>query len=259
MTPFEPTPREVLDFCAQEPIERVFLEELARQRLGRFAALGRRSGLTALCHLGANIVPSGIGCDEFAGVVAGDDARMLIGDERAVSELWHAACAQLPPPREDRPGQPVYAITAAPPGGESGLRPAAARDFDLLLPACAAAHAEELGVDPLLEDGEAFRRRVRRQIDVGRSWLWEQDGMILFKAEASAWTPHAVQIAQVWVDPPLRNRGFARRGLRDLCRLLLGRVPAVCLFVRRENAAAMRVYEAVGMRRVSTCRSILFA
>jgi predicted GNAT family acetyltransferase len=56
----------------------------------------------------------------------------------------------------------------------------------------------------------------------------------------------------------MRGRGFGRRGLADLCRLLLRSVPAVCLFVRAENAAAIRVYEATGMRQVLTYRSLLF-
>jgi len=32
-----------------------------------------------------------------------------------------------------------------------------------------------------------------------------------------------------------RGKGYAQRGMRDLCRLLLERVPTVCLFVRPEN------------------------
>ena len=81
--------------------------------------------------------------------------------------------------------------------------------------------------------------------------------MILFKAEASAWTPSAVQLQQVWVDPEARNRGYAQRALRDLCRRLLEEVPAVCLFVRPENAVAIHVYERVGMRRQGSYRSVL--
>ena len=34
-----PSLEEILDFCAREPIERVFLEDVARRGLGRFAAL----------------------------------------------------------------------------------------------------------------------------------------------------------------------------------------------------------------------------
>jgi predicted GNAT family acetyltransferase len=46
--------------------------------------------------------------------------------------------------------------------------------------------------------------------------------------------------------------------MRDLCRLLLERVPTVCLFVRPENAPAIRVYEAVGMQRHGSYRSLIF-
>ena len=81
--------------------------------------------------------------------------------------------------------------------------------------------------------------------------------MILFKAEASAWTPTAVQLQQVWVDPPARSLGNATRALRDLLVRLLGDVPAVCLFVRAENGAAIRLYETVGMRHVLDYRSVL--
>jgi predicted GNAT family acetyltransferase len=56
----------------------------------------------------------------------------------------------------------------------------------------------------------------------------------------------------------MRNRGYAQRGLRDLCRRLLERTGTVCLFVRPENGPAIRVYEAIGMRRVGSYRSILF-
>jgi predicted GNAT family acetyltransferase len=46
--------------------------------------------------------------------------------------------------------------------------------------------------------------------------------------------------------------------MRDLCRLLLERVPTVCLFVRPENTAAIRVYEAIGMQRHGAYRSLIF-
>ena len=170
----DPRLDQILDFCAQEPIERVFLEDIARRRLGRFSATAEDGRLTALCHVGANVVPTGVGCGAFAGLAAAVGARMVIGEERAVGELW------------------------------------------------------------------------------------EEGGVILFKAEASAWTPRAVQLQQVWVDPVARNQGYAKRGLRDLCRFLLARVPAVCLFVRPENAPAIRVYDGIGMRRTISYRSLVF-
>jgi predicted GNAT family acetyltransferase len=183
---------------------------------------------------------------------------MIIGETGAVTALWEAARAKLPAPREDRPGQPVYVLQDAPAPAGTGLRPATPHDIDRLLPACAAAHELELGVDPVARDPEGFRWRTSAQIDEGRSWLWLEDDVILFKAEASAWTPRAVQLQQVWVDPEARGHGYARRGLSDLCRLLLASTPTVTLFVRRDNAAAIRLYDAVGMRRVLEYRSVLF-
>jgi predicted GNAT family acetyltransferase len=164
----------------------------------------------------------------------------------------------MPAPREDRPGQPVYVIHEPPPPGDSGVREATTRDLDLLVPACAQAHYEEIGIDPLRRDPEGFRWRTQAQIGEGRSWIWLDGDTILFKAEASAWTPHAVQLQQVWVDPAARGKGYGTSGMQDLCRRLLDHAPAVCLFVRAENAPAIHVYEKIGMRRTISYRSLIF-
>jgi predicted GNAT family acetyltransferase len=203
-------------------------------------------------------VPSGESCSSFADATARGQARMIIGEQAAVDELWADVRSRMPNPRDDRPGQPVYVLEEMPEEGETGLRAATPGDLELLVPACAAAHREEIGIDPLRRDPEGFRWRTRAQIEERRSWIWLEEGVIAFKAEASAWTPSAVQLQQVWVDPQLRNRGYAKRAMRDLCRRLLEQVPAVCLFVRPENAAAIRVYEGIGMRRTITYRSLIF-
>jgi uncharacterized protein len=254
----EPTLEQTLEFCAAAPVERVFLHEAARRGHGRILATIEQGRVTSLCHFGANVVPSGERASAFGPATARAGPRMIIGDEGAVNDLWEAVSGDLPMPREDRPGQPVFASDRPPEPGGSKLREATQDDFDLLLPASAATHEGEIGIDPMVTDAEGFRRRTRQQIDERRSWVWIEDGRILFKAEASAWTPHAVQLQQVWVDPELRNLGYGRRGLRDLIRLLLDRVPCVCLFVRADNPAAIRLYEAVGMERVGSYRSLLF-
>jgi ribosomal protein S18 acetylase RimI-like enzyme len=259
VTVVEPTREQVLAFCAHDPVERVFLEDVARRGLGRFYGVEDASGsLTSLCHAGANVVPSGAGSGAFASVAGASHARMIIGETDAVSELWATARDRLPPAREDRPHQPVYAIAEPPAAGGTGLRAATSGDVDRLVPACAAAHELELHLDPLARDPDAFRWRTEAQISEGRSWLWIEDDVILFKAEASAWTPHAVQLQQVWVDPEARGRGYGARGLRDLVRLLLETTPTVTLFVRAENAPAIATYESIGMQQVLEYRSILF-
>ena len=259
MTLVEPTYAQVLEFCARDPIERVFLEDVARRDLGRFVATEVADGaLAGLCHVGANVVPSGTGCHLFAAATAVGKSRMIIGETAAVTALWEAARDALPVPRADRPGQPVYLIDTPPAPARTGLRPATPHDLERLLPACAAAHELELGIDPVARDSAGFRWRTSAQIDEGRSWVWLEGDVILFKAEASAWTPSAVQLQQVWVDPAARGRGYGLRGLADLCRLLLESTPAVTLFVRRENTAAIGLYDALGMRRVLEYRSVLF-
>ena len=114
--------RRDLSFCAEDPVERVFLEDIARRGLGRFVARGEDGALPALCHVGANVVPSGAAAGRSPGGRAGR-ARMVIGEEAAVAELWDAARRDMPTPREDRPGQPVYEIEPPPAPG----RPACAR------------------------------------------------------------------------------------------------------------------------------------
>jgi uncharacterized protein len=254
----EPRLEQILDFCADDPIERVFLEDVARRGLGRFTAVERRGRLTALCHVGVNVVPAGTGCDAFADAAARAQARMIIGAEGPVAELWQELEPRVAAPRDDRSGQPVYVLDESPEPGGTGLRPASLDDLDLLVPACATAHREEIGIDPLERDADGFRWRTRSQVEHGRSWVWLDGDTILFKAEASAWTPSAVQLQQVWVDPAVRRQGNGRRGLRDLCRLLLDHVPQVCLFVRPENDPAIRLYDAIGMRRTITFRSLIF-
>ena len=250
---------QVLAFCSADPVERVFLEDVARRGLGRFAGIRDGGRLKALLHLGANLVPSGPGCDAFADLVARSDPRMVVGEEGAVTELWDVVGTGFPEPLDDRPGQPVYVLERPPPAGRSALRRATLDDLDTLVVAAAAAYREEVGVDAHARDPVLFEWRTRSQIEEGRSWLWKEDRRILFKAEASAWTPDAVQLQQVWVEPELRGQGYGKRGLADLCRLLLETTPTVCLFVRPENAPAIALYDSVGMRRTITYRSLIFA
>src|SRR5271170_6229770 len=75
----DPTLDQVLEFCSRDPIERVFLEDVARRGYGRFVGVDDEGGLlVALCHLGANLVPSGYGCGAFAEAAAGCTSKMMI-------------------------------------------------------------------------------------------------------------------------------------------------------------------------------------
>ena len=80
----EPHLDEILAFCAEDPVERVFLEDVARRGLGRFSGLEGGSGLAALCHVGSNIVPSGTGCAAFAMKESAEES----GSARTRSIWW---------------------------------------------------------------------------------------------------------------------------------------------------------------------------
>ena len=70
----------------------------------------------------------------------------------------------------------------------------------------------------------------------------------------------AVQLQQVWVDPALRGQRLrASAASPTSAALLLEQTPPVCLFVRPENAPAIALYDAIGMRRTITYRSLIFA
>ena len=209
-----PPPDQVLAFCAENPVERVFLEDLARRGLGRFLAVPQDGALEALCHFGANITPAGLGCGVFARRALTSDARMIVGAERAVDELWQEVAMHLPPPRRDSPGEPVYELRERPAPGASGLRLARSSDLELLVPSCAAAHEEELGINPLEHDPAIFRQRTRVQIVAGRSWLWDRERA-----------------------PPLQSRGFGLDSVGGTAPAGLDRPGAARARLRRSGAS----------------------
>ena len=58
MTLLEPTRRQVLEYCAHDPVERVFLEDAARRGFGRFAAVANGEGaITALTEVDLTLEP----------------------------------------------------------------------------------------------------------------------------------------------------------------------------------------------------------
>ena len=257
--PIEPRLEQILEFCAADPVECVFLEDVARRGLGRFTATSPTMGGSTRSAMSART-----SCPPAPTAVASPRRRhaaahkMIIGDERAVTELWDEPARQMPEPRDDRMGQPVYELTEPPPPGETGLRAATDKDFELLVPACAAAHEEEIGVDPLARDAGGLPL-ADPFADPGGTLL------ALGGGRGDPVQGRGVGMdAGRGADPTGVGRsagarpGFAQRGMRDLCRLLLKRVPAVCLFVRPENAPAIRVYEAIGMERCGSYRSLIF-
>ena len=82
---------------------------------------------------------------------------------------------------------------------------------------------------------------------------------MLFKAEVSAWTPAAVQVQQVWVDPErARPRLRRARHARPLPAAARPDADRDALRPHARTRAAIALYESIGMELVGHYRSLLF-
>ena len=214
-------PSRYLEFCAGDPIERVFLEDVARRGLGKFSALAEGARLVALCHRAPTSCPPGRATAGFADVAARSRPRMIVGEEGAVTGLWDAIRHRLPAPVDDRPGQPVYVTARRPPAGGSGPAPGGGRrPRRSCPPAEPPTWRRSASMRSCAGPGDvrwrtqgAGRGRPELGLDRGRPHPLQGGGLCVDR--------RAVQLQQVWVERDLRGRGYGTRALADLVRLLL--------------------------------------
>lgn len=185
--------------------------------------------------------------------------RAIISPAHLVEMLWARLRTRLDPPTVVRMNQPVYAIRGRfdyPDLKES--RYATARDLEALVPACAAMHREEVGIDPLDRDAAGYRERVRELVEQKRSVIWVVDGAIAAKCEYSAVTNETVQLMGVWTSPRFRRRGYARALLREVCGHCARKGKTVTLFVNDFNLPAIALYEDLGFQRIGMNRALIW-
>lgn len=185
--------------------------------------------------------------------------RAIISPATLVDALWRRLQSRLDAPTVVRMSQPVYAIAGRfdyPDLKES--RYATSRDLDALVPACAAMHNEEVGIDPLERDAVGYRERIRELVDKKRSIVRLHEGRIVAKCEFSAVTPEAVQLMGVWTHPHYRRRGFGGALLREVCGHLARKGKSVTLFVNDFNAPAIALYERLGFREIGINRALIW-
>jgi predicted GNAT family acetyltransferase len=185
--------------------------------------------------------------------------RAIISPAELVDSLWKRLQTRLDAPTVVRMNQPIYAIRGRLDFPDlRHVRHATVRDLDSLVPACAAMHTEEVGIDPLERDAAGYRDRIRELLDRKRSLIWLQDGKIVAKCEYSAFTPEAVQLMGVWTDPRYRRRGFGRTLMREVCGHLARKGRSVTLFVNDFNRPAIALYESLGFKRIGTNRALIW-
>lgn len=185
--------------------------------------------------------------------------RAIISPAALVDLLWKRLQSRLDPPTVVRMNQPVYAIKGRFDYPDFTFsRHANIRDLDALVPAAAAMHREEVGIDPLDRDATGYRERVRELIEKKRSVIRIHDGAIAAKCEYSAVTPEAVQLMGVWTSPRFRRRGFARELLREVCGHLARKGKTVTLFVNDFNKPAIALYESLGFEQIGMNRALIW-
>jgi predicted GNAT family acetyltransferase len=185
--------------------------------------------------------------------------RAIISPANLVEKLWLRLRTRLDPPTVVRLNQPVYSIRRRfdfPDLAEA--RYATLDDLEQLVPACAAMHKEEVGIDPLERDAAGYRERIRELIDRRRAIVHEQDGLIASKCEFSAVSEDAVQLMGVWTHPRFRRRGLAKVTLREVCGHLFRRGKDITLFVNDFNLPAIGLYESIGFQRIGMNRALIW-
>ena len=185
--------------------------------------------------------------------------RAIISPAPLVESLWNRLRTRLDPPTVVRLNQPIYALQKRfdyPDLKEA--RYSTIRDLDQLVPACAAMHREEVGIDPLERDAAGYRERVRELIERQRSVVLLREGRIVAKCEFSAVTSEAVQLMGVWTSPQVRRRGYGRMLLREVCGHLARRGKVVTLFVNDFNRPAIALYEDLGFQKIGMNRALIW-
>ncbi|HEX8171828.1 MAG TPA: GNAT family N-acetyltransferase [Thermoanaerobaculia bacterium] len=185
--------------------------------------------------------------------------RAIISPATLVESLWNQLRTRLDPPTVVRLNQPIYALRGRFDYPDlTAARYSTMRDLDPLVPACAAMHKEEVGIDPLERDAAGYRERIRELIEKKRSVILVADGLIASKCEYSAVTPEAVQLMGVWTHPRYRRRGLGRLLLREVCGHLVRKGKTVTLFVNDFNLPAVALYESLGFERIGVNRALIW-
>jgi predicted GNAT family acetyltransferase len=264
-----------LDFLRRDPLINVYLiARLLEERAlaaSQMVEVRHNRDIVLVASLSTNIVlgtapatPREIA--ESAVAVVADriltrmlPVRAIISPAHLVEELWRHLRSRIDPPTVVRMTQPVYAIRRRFdfPDLKEG-RYATVRDLDALVPACAAMHKEEVGIDPLERDAVGYRERIRELVERKRSIIRVVDGVIVSKCEFSAVTDEAVQLMGVWTHPRYRRRGLMAALLREVCGHLFRKGKIVTLFVNDFNKPAIGLYESLGFQRIGVNRALIW-
>ena len=137
------------------------------------------------------------------------------------------------------------------PAGRTGgdgldLRRATVRDTERLLALREAYELEEVVLDPSRFDRGDCRRRLRRALRGELVYVAEHRGRPVATAATNTRGFQVDQIGGVFTIPDCRRTGLGAAVMLALLRDIFHRKKQVCLFVKTDNVAALRLYERLG-------------
>jgi uncharacterized protein len=265
-----PAVRRVLD---QDPVTHVFVDHRVRAtRLdprwlgGQLWGYDDGTGVVALCHAAANLIPVAAGPDALHAFAAqalaqGRQCSAILGPNDEVHQLWDLLGQGWGPARDIRPRQPFLTLGSDPMvRPDPRVRRVRPDELDVLYPSCVAMFTEELGISPEAGGGaRLYRSRISQLISKGLAFARIEGDDVIFKAEVAAVTPHAGQVQGVWVNPAYRGQGLSAPALATVSAAVLRDLaPVVSLYVNEHNLAARRAYARVGFVEHTRFATILF-
>jgi RimJ/RimL family protein N-acetyltransferase len=137
------------------------------------------------------------------------------------------------------------------------IRRAEPADLDAVVEMSEAMLQEDFDLPEGSLSREGIRESMRLKIKDGRTWVLEDQGELVFKADVSAQYSGGSQIEGVFTRPELRGKGFAKQGMAAICAELLQSSEFVSLHVDGQNVPARKAYERAGFRHHGEFRLVL--
>lgn len=256
--------QEVLAFLSIRPIHTVAMGGFIRDNglvstlnrgtfYGCRNSQGKLEGVALIGHINLIETRTDRAMEAFARVAQKcSRTHLIMGEQERIEEFWSCyseagqqmrmACRELL--FELRP--PFMSHESV-----KELRLATSEDLELVMPIQAQMAFEESGVNPMEKDPEGFRLRCLRRIQQGRTWVWVENGELIFKADIMADTPEVIYLEGIWVNSKARGQGIGMRCMSQLAYTLLEQTDSICLLVNERNKDAHRFYQKAGYKIVS--------
>jgi GNAT superfamily N-acetyltransferase len=252
---------EILAFLAARPLHTVIMAGHIRDNgvvspfnRGTFHAYrglqGSLEGVALIGHATLMETRSSAALEAFAGVAqSSSEIHLIMAEEENANLFWsyYAQAGQHPRAL----GREVLLEQRWPIGVDqmvSGLCLATMADLEGVMLVQAQMAQAEGGVNPMERDLLGFRRRCARRIELRRTWVWREDGRLMFKVDIMADTPEAIYLEGVWVNPEERGKDYGLRCLSQLGRKLLSQTGSLCVLVNENNAKAHAFYRRAGFK-----------